>query len=105
SLGKKLFEKYERFKFEPHSDWATYAMDGAGNPLPPGSYGPYATGISEKVRIIYAPEARKVRVMKLEPNVRYRAQAFDPTSGETSELGEVIADKDAAWITKKPKQI
>jgi hypothetical protein len=61
------------------------------------SYGPYATGIPGKVRIIYVPEPRSIRVHHLEPNVEYRAAVFAPQSGETVELGSVTPKDDASW--------
>ena len=103
-LGKKLFEKYEWYKFEPHPEWATYAPESAGRPTP-GSYGPYATGIPGKVRIIYVPESRTVRVTKLESHVKYRAHSFDPTNGEESELGAVTTESQTGWEVKKPASI
>src|SRR3954447_10012574 len=51
-LGKKLFERFEWQKFEPHPDWAANVADGGGKPAA-GSYGPYATGIPGKVRVVY----------------------------------------------------
>jgi hypothetical protein len=88
--GKKLFEKYAWHEFQPHPEWVKYADD-------PPSYGPYATGIPSKVRIIYVPEPRPIRVNGLEPGTSYRAAAFDPQSGKTMELGPVALDGDASW--------
>jgi hypothetical protein len=62
------------------------------------SYGPYSTGIPEKVRIIYVPQPRSIRVNRLEPNVEYRAAAFDPQSGNTVELGPAVPDQNSSWI-------
>jgi hypothetical protein len=87
ALGKKLFEKYAWHEFEPHPEW----VESTG-------YGPYATGISGKVRIIYVPEAKDVRAMNLEPGAEYRSFAFDPTSGKTAELGQAVGDNAGAWI-------
>jgi hypothetical protein len=67
----------------------------------PTSYGPYATGIPGKVRIIYVPEPRSIRVHHLEPNVKYRAAVFAPQSGETVELGSVTPDDNSSWIVWK----
>lgn len=101
-LGKRLFEKFEWQEFTPHPEWATYAKtDGALA----STYGPYSTGIPAKVRIIYVPESRPVNVSRLEAEGKYRAQAFDPTNGESTDLGVVQPDKQSASVVKKPTSI
>jgi hypothetical protein len=103
-LGKNLFEKYEWQKFEPHPEWAGNLMDASGNPAG-GSYGPYATGIPGKVRIVYVPESPKVQMKKLEKNSNYRVRAFDPTTAEMSELGRVVAADQKTSTISKPTSI
>ncbi len=66
------------------------------------AYGPYATGIAGQVRIIYAPQSHAVRVLKIEPDVRYEAEAFDPVSGETTGLGPVAPDAQSTWTANRP---
>jgi hypothetical protein len=73
-LAKRLLEQYDWHRFEPRPNWAEYA---SGDDAPQ-SYGPFAMGIPADVRIIYVPEPRTVRVLQIEPNLRYRASAFDP---------------------------
>jgi hypothetical protein len=68
------------------------------------SYGPYATGIPNKVRVIYVPAASAVRVLKLEPGIHYRAEAFDAVTGRTADLGPVIAEQRATWMAGKPPE-
>lgn len=68
------------------------------------SYGPYATGIPAKSRIIYVPEQRRVQVVQLEPNLKYRVSAFDPVSGETIVLPE-ISGQSATATVEKPQSI
>ncbi len=97
-FGKKLFEKYAWHEFQPHPEWAEYIDD-------PESYGPYATGIPGKVRIIYVPEPRSIRVSGLEPNTKYRAAAFDPQSGKTNDLGPITAEDDSSWTVRKDAAI
>jgi Protein of unknown function (DUF4038)/Domain of unknown function (DUF5060) len=103
-LGKKLFEKYEWHKFEPHPEWVAYANDGSLKPAA-GSDGPFATGIPGRVRIIYAPESRPLQVLQLNANAKYRAHAFNPTSGGLTGLGPVSIDKKSSWTTSKPTSI
>lgn len=98
-LGKKLFERFEWHKFTPHAEWISYAEKEAT------SYGPFATGIAEKVRIVYVPESRPVRIEKLEAAVKYQASAFDPTTGEMSEIGPVEIGGADADVIRKPASI
>jgi hypothetical protein len=96
ALGKRLFEKYPLHEFEPHHEWATY--DGET----PNSYGPYATGIPGKVRIVYVPEPRSINARQLEQGAKYRASGFDPQTGETTDLGRVTADADLRRTASAP---
>ena len=102
-LGKKLFEQYAWQNFTPHPEWAAYITDDAAKP--PATYGPFATGIPAKVRIIYVPESRPVQMLQLEPNIEYRASAFDPTSGEMSALAAMNASKQSSPTVNKPERI
>src|SRR6478672_10039763 len=65
--------------------WGAFAAAAA-------AYGPYSTGIPGKVRIIYVPKSRPVRVSHLEAAAKYRAEAFDPTNGELTDLDAVQPD-------------
>jgi hypothetical protein len=109
-LGKKLFEKYEWQKFVPHPEWAMYSNGPDWKPVPKN--GPYATGISDTVRIIYVPESRlagspvprPIILLQLDPNAKYRAQAFDPTTGKLSELASIPINN-KSFPASKPKTI
>jgi len=69
------------------------------------TYGPYATGITDKLRVVYVPETREVQMAALETDASYHAQSFDPTTGETAELGVVDAAKPDSCILTKPAKI
>jgi hypothetical protein len=69
------------------------------------SYGPFATGIPGKVRIIYVPESRPVRVTHFDDNHNYRAQAFDPTNGNLVPLPSIHPDSNSGGVTRKPASI
>jgi hypothetical protein len=69
------------------------------------SYGPYATGIEDRVRIVYAPESHPVRIMRLKSDTKCRAHGFDPTTGQLSDLGIVAVDSQGACVIKKPASI
>jgi hypothetical protein len=99
-LGKKLFEQYDWQKFQPHPDWASYALD---DPRQKPSYGPFATG-SDKVRLVYIPELRSIQVTNLEPKTKYRARIFNPVSGKTTDLGTITPDNKSGWTASAPIQ-
>jgi hypothetical protein len=46
-----------------------------------------------------------VRVLNLELDRNYRAQAFDPTTGELSDLASVNPDSNSGGVIKKPVNI
>jgi hypothetical protein len=96
ALGKKFFVKYPWQEFEPHHEWATYDAETTN------SYGPHATGIPEKIRIIYVPEPRSVKVLQLEQGAKYGATAFDPQTGQTANLGRATSDADSQWTAPAP---
>ena len=88
-LGKKLFEKYEWQKFEPHPEWVQNPADvrqepASGKPAAK-DIGPFAVGIPGNVRIVYSlpriensTSPRRVAVRRLEPDVKYRAKRLTP---------------------------
>jgi len=103
-LGKKLFERFEWQKFVPHSEWAVYASSEAKDTRG-DLYGPYATGISGKVRIIYVPVRHDVRIAELEESAKFSASVFDPTTGESVESGDVDGAKPESHVIRRPEKI
>jgi hypothetical protein len=93
-LGKKLFERFAWQEFSPHADWAAYADD------QPAKFGPFATGKAGEARIVYALESRPVKLMQLNPGVKYDVQAFDPVTGETTAVESVGGDKADITVSK-----
>jgi hypothetical protein len=69
------------------------------------TYGPYSTGISDKVRIIYVPESRPVRVTHIDDKHNYRAQVFDPRNGNLTNLPSIHPDSNSGGIATKPASI
>ena len=55
-------------------------------------FAPYALGISDQLRIVYALAARPVRVSGLRPKAKYRFTEFDPVTGGRSKPVEVTTD-------------
>jgi hypothetical protein len=94
---------------EPDARWSEAKEIGPYGCAPWGhigtraSYGPFATGY-DKVRLIYVPELRSIRITRLQPNVRYRATMMSPASGKTTELDDVMPDGQFAWTTPAPTQ-
>jgi hypothetical protein len=68
-------------------------------------YGPFATGIPGKVRIVYVPQPQAVKMQQLEAGAKYRASVFDPTTGETTDLGVVAAGQQSRPTVSKPERI
>ena len=69
------------------------------------TYGPYSTGIADKVRIIYVPESRPVRVTHLGDKHKYQAQAFDPTTGHFIDLPSLHPYSNSGGVATKPASI
>lgn len=78
-IAKKLLEKYEWWRFEPHSEWAA---------------GCYAAGIPGEVRFIYLPR-RDIynwdgpEVKNFTPNTVWHAYYWDPATGRQFDQGTV----------------
>ena len=68
----------------------------------PSHYGPYATGILGKVRLIYVPEFQSVEALHLKPAAKYHAYTLNPARGNKTDLGNIAADNEGRWIAKKP---
>ncbi|MCA9410234.1 MAG: DUF4038 domain-containing protein [Candidatus Omnitrophica bacterium] len=93
ALGAKLLSKFPFWEMERHPEWVDYDAD---NPYTPTAY-----GISEMLRLIYTPLLwNPPKVYKVEDSVTYRASYFDPISGDSIDIGKVIADQDGVWQTE-----
>ena len=93
ALGKRLLERYQWWRFEPHPDWVDPHSGEQGY-----SY-PYAAGIPEEVRVVFLPWWQGRVVLKnVEPDVAYHAFFFDPTNGKHRELGAVVPDQNGEWV-------
>ncbi|MBM4034148.1 MAG: DUF4038 domain-containing protein [Planctomycetes bacterium] len=80
-LGKKLLERYQWWRFEPHPEWA--------------EEGCFAAGIPGEVRVIYLPKRgvynwNGPRLRNLERDVPYSAFYFNPASGKEHKLGTIL---------------
>jgi hypothetical protein len=91
-LARRLLERYEWWRFEPHAEWA------AADAREKNRQAPSAAGIPGKVRVIYVPLCWNAPAMKgLEPGVRYRAYLWNPTNSEETDLGESAQDATGTW--------
>ncbi len=80
-LGKRMLEKTQWWRFEPHPEWAE-----------PGCY---AAGIPGEIRVLYLPRRNIYNwtgpiVKRLEFNVPWRAYYFDPATGRQFDLGRAV---------------
>jgi hypothetical protein len=71
-------------------------------PRDSGPIGPQSTGIPGKVRIIYVPDAKPIEVNQLGKNAGYSAGFFDPITGQTKPLADVISNQDGRWTCLPP---
>lgn len=65
------------------------------------SYGPFAAGIPGKVRVVYVPSPRAVRLIGMEMDGRYRLEVFDPADGSRRELGPAKVGTDGTLRVEK----
>jgi len=65
-------------------------------------YGPQSTGISDVVRITYAPEGQSVVARGLGIHATYLGAYFDPVSGAKTEIGLIQSGDDGSWVCPAP---
>jgi len=100
-VGKRLLERYEWWRFQPHQEWVE-PHAGANDYVQP-----YAAGIPGRVRLIYLPRAMgrwspPVYVRGLEHDIIYRALLLDPKDGREHDLGVIEPDRDGLWRLPLP---
>jgi len=91
-LAKRLLERYEWWRLEPHPEWVEphWSED--------NYFAPYCAGIPGELRIIFLFNVIPQPVVKeLEPGLRYRAFLFNPSNGAERELGVAEADAEGSW--------
>jgi len=89
-LGKKLLERYEWWRMEPHPEWVEPHWNRDEY------FFPYAAGIPGELRIIYTANPECV-IKHLERDVSYRASWFNPMSGEDFPIGVIRGDDNGDW--------
>jgi hypothetical protein len=93
----KLLREFRFEKFQPHQEWAEFAMSKAEKFLVP-----YAAGIPGDVRIIYVPTRDAIVAKELRPHVRISAHLFDPVSGQDSETNVPQPDESGRMTVPAP---
>ena len=101
-LGKKFLENFEWNKFESHPEWVIPHWTETDIFLP------YCVGIPESTRIIYIPavyfhlwdsfKLKEIKIIKIERNINYQAYYFNPRTGITSEIMDVMPNKSGEWV-------
>jgi hypothetical protein len=90
--AKRLLERYEWWRFEPHPEWVEPHW------TEEDFQKPYAAGIPGEVRVVFLPWfSPGAEVTHLEPGVRYHAFFFDPAAGTEREIGTAEGDEEGRW--------
>jgi hypothetical protein len=93
-MAKRLLERYEWWRIEPHPEWVEPHWSEQNYFLP------FAAGIPGELRLIYVPAYQwRVTVKSLERGMSYRAFLFDPATGQEMSLGEARGDEQGDWTT------
>lgn len=100
-VAKRLLERFEWWRFEPHQDWVEPRADDKD------VLGPYCAGIPGEVRVYYfptplAPWTPIQLACSLEENVNYRAFFVDPKTGAEQPAVKVNALADGTWRIPAP---
>ncbi|MGB9683284.1 MAG: hypothetical protein ACPL1I_09955, partial [bacterium] len=94
-IAKRLLEKYQWWRFEPHPEWIEVEVSEENRK---NNYHPYCAGIPREVRIIYLPFFyNNFKIKDIEEGVSYRAYLFNPANGNEIDIGNVIPNEDGRW--------
>jgi hypothetical protein len=67
-----------------------------------GEIPPYSTGIAGEVRLVYVAQPRPVRLMSLDSDGAWKAEVFNPVTGETKALASFSIEKDGSARAMPP---
>ena len=91
-LGKRLLERYQWWRFEPHPEWVE------PHASKENYHAPYSGGIPGQVRIVFLPSrVWGITVKDIEADISYRAFLFNPATGQEQEIGAVEPDDQGNW--------
>ena len=93
AAGKRLLERFEWWRFEPHPEWIEPRLS------EPEYFGPTAAGIPGQIRVIYLPSSIHwdLRAKHLEADINYSAVLYSALDGAEHNLGAVAADAEGSW--------
>ncbi len=92
ALAKKLLERYEWWRLEPHPEWVQPHWSKQNYQLP------YAAGIPGELRIVFVPPMwDPPKIIQLESDVAYHASFFDPRTAKISPIGTVQGNSQGMW--------
>jgi hypothetical protein len=92
SVGKRILEKFEWWRFEPHPEWLSSTQEQGDLSLVAA-----AAGIPGEVRMFYFAKKTKQKILRLEPGVKYSATFISPLDGQEYPVGKPLeADPDGS---------
>lgn len=94
--ARRLLERYRWWEMEPLPDTADYAE---GLIARDDWHRPHAARIGDDLRIIYAPQAHRLRLRGLE-GATWRATAWEPANGAEAHLGPIDATDGCAELSR-----
>jgi hypothetical protein len=97
-FGKALLTQYPWQQFQPHPEWAAFAVD----PQEEEPDAPQSTGLPGVVRLTYVPENRPVVLRGLAQDAAYSAAYFDPVRGAKTRIGMIKSARDGSWVCLPP---
>ncbi len=86
SVGKRILEKFEWWRFEPHSEWLSSTLEKDERGLVAA-----AAGIPGEVRVFYFAKKTKQKLLHLEPGLKYSATFISPLDGKEYPVGTPLA--------------
>ena len=99
-ISKKFLERYDWWCIEPHPEWVE------NHATPERTHAPYVGGIAKVIRFVFLPSGVwNATLTNLENDMSYQAFLFDPITGKTHNLGDVIPNSDNAWQPSQPLPI
>lgn len=91
-VGKRILERFEWWRFELHPEWLSSTQEKDDRGLVAA-----AAGIPGEVRVFYFAKKIKLKLVKLEPGVKYRATFISPLDGKEYAMPKLLeADADGS---------
>ncbi|MHB8903387.1 MAG: apiosidase-like domain-containing protein, partial [Thermoguttaceae bacterium] len=98
SVGKRILEKFEWWRFEPHPEWLAATIEKDDLALIAA-----AAGIPGELRVFYFAKKTRQRLLKLEPGVKYTATFISPLDGREYPFPEPV-EADAEGSCDVPRR-